>query len=276
MLKKTIHLFGKNYILTGDEIDKYLSLTPLFKEEESFILKLKTDYSLEVREDLLILFINMYLHRFAIPYYQIMHNSFPSIENINFLKEVLYYCMVGRAVDDIVDNDSHMFHKYESVLIHEVYGNKLKELIPQNKYLKFQKYLIESAKYESPKIEEENLQFSHLKKDVFIRIKYFFLLSEFYSESCQKRLSQYIGILLSSLDLNDAIADGYLKESSTVISNHLHRKFINDENKILLDNTLIDYYNQIISLINIEKNSLSKELENEKLYYTFNIVNDLK
>lgn len=273
-MEKTIEVFGKQYILTDNEIDNYQSLTPLFEEEEEDVLYLKETFGLEVREDLLILFIHMYLHRFAIPYFQIMENTFPNLENASFLREVLYYCMVGRAVDDIVDNDSKMFKKYESVLIADYYSKKLSDLIGKEKYKTFRQYLIESAKFESS-IVGGKLKFPEIEYDVYIRIRYFFLLSEQYPIEKQDYLKKYVGILLGGLDLNDAIADGYRKESSTVISNNMYNKFINDEGKVLLDNTLVTYYNNIKSEISKPLESLKEEFRKNSFNYSFNILNEL-
>ena len=116
MTTKEINVFGRIYSLTDQEIENYDSLLPVLEEEENKALQLRKDFDMSVREDLMIQFIDMYFHRFAIPYFQIITHKFPSIEDTTFLKEVLYYCMVGRAVDDIVDNDSKMFQKFESVL----------------------------------------------------------------------------------------------------------------------------------------------------------------
>lgn len=271
---KTIEVFGKQYILTDIEIDNYQSLAPLLEEEENDVLYLKETFGLEVREDLLIMFIQMYLHRFAIPYYQIMENTFPNLEHASFLKEVLYYCMVGRAIDDIVDNDSKMFKKYESVLIADYYSKKLSDLIGNAKYKTFRKYLIESAKFES-KVISGTLKFPEIEYDVYVRIRYFFLLSEQYAVEKQDNLRKYVGVLLGGLDLNDAIADGYKKESSTVISNNMYDKFINDEGKVLLDNTLITYYNNVKREISKPLESLKEAFRKNSFNYSFNILNEL-
>lgn len=270
MTTKEINVFGRIYSLTDQEIENYDSLLPVLEEEEYKALQLRKDFDMNVREDLMIQFIDMYFHRFAIPYFQIITHKFPSIEDATFLKEVLYYCMVGRAVDDIVDNDSKMFQKFESVLISDFYSKELSKLIG-NKYKHFQKYLIESARYESVS-SPKKLTFEEIENDVYIRIRYFFLLSEKFPILEQKMLKKYMGVLLGGLDLNDAIADGFEKESSTIISNNLYHLYLNCEGKILLDNKLIKYYTDTKETIVQHKKLLSEHLKQFSLFYTLNVI----
>ena len=173
MKTKELHNFGNVYVLSDDEIEKYESLRQLFEEEEFFILSLKNKYSLEVREDLLILFVQMYLLRFAIPYYQFTNQKFPDGSNINFLRQILYYCLVGRFIDDLVDKDSEMFKTYESILLFQNYYPRLTKLLSDKELNKFDLYLLESMKYKSPLVENR-IDFSDIRQDVYERIKYFF------------------------------------------------------------------------------------------------------
>src|ERR1044072_6554262 len=116
MTTKQINNFGNSYILSGNEIEKFETLQGLFNEEEDFILSLKQEYELDVREDLLILFVEMYLMRFAIPCFQITQKAFPDQTNSTFIRKILYFCLVGRFIDDLVDADSRIFKTYESIL----------------------------------------------------------------------------------------------------------------------------------------------------------------
>lgn len=269
---KTINVFGKDYLLTGEEIQNYESLLSILCSEEQDILNLKKKYDLEVREDLLILFIDMYFHRFSIPYFQITEQKFPSIKDEGFIREVLYYCMVGRAVDDIVDNDSKFFLKHESVIISDFYSKKLYKLVGESKYSFFQNYLVESAKYVSPMLNRA-LSFEDICQDVYIRIRYFFLQSENYSVKNQALLKTYMGVLLGGLDLNDSIADGFNIESSTVISNNLYNLFLNDEGKLLLNENLVSFFQKYKSIIQRETRILQKYLLENNLKYSANIFN---
>ena len=57
------------------------------------------------------LFVQLYLLRFAIPYYQIFKNKFPDHTDIIFLKKALYVCLNGRFIDDLKDNaPSHIMN----------------------------------------------------------------------------------------------------------------------------------------------------------------------
>ena len=93
MRTKNIDCFGSIYILTDSEIEKFESLNALFEEEEQYVLSLKKEYSLEVREDLLILFVQMYLLRFVIPYFQLTQNKFP--DNSASPIQTLQYILEG-------------------------------------------------------------------------------------------------------------------------------------------------------------------------------------
>lgn len=270
MTTKEINVFGRIYRFTDQEIQNYTSLLPVLEEEENKALQLHSDFNLCVREDLMVQFIDMYFHRFAIPYFQLMTHKFPSIEDASFLKEVLYYCMVGRAVDDIVDNDSKMFQKFESVLISDFYSKELSKLI-EEKYKIFRRYLIESARYESVS-SPKKLTFEEIENDVYIRIRYFYLLSEKFSKLEQQMLKKYMGVLLGGLDLNDAIADGFEKESSTIVSNNLYHLYLNCEGKVLLDDKLMNYYTVTKETIFQHKKILYEYLEQYSLFYTLSVL----
>jgi hypothetical protein len=271
MITKDIHNFGNIYRLTEEEIKKFETLSGLFEEEQNFMLELKKKFNLEVREDLLILFVQMYLLRFAIPYFQITQNKFPDISNRVFLKKILYYCLIGRFVDDLVDNDSKMFKTYESILLYQKYYPKLSAVHSSDEKENFDNYLFDSTKYKSP-ILEDSLSFENIKKDIYERIKYFFCESEKYADLNQENLKIYTGILLGGLDLNDLIADGYSKNSSTVISNHVYNKYYNDEGKLLLDEKLLNFYSSIKIIFSKEKEQLLEYCESNKLFYTANLL----
>ena len=275
MIRKEIHNFGNTYVLSDNEIEKFDSLKVLFEEEESFILSLKRDFVLEVREDLLILFVQMYLLRFAIPYYQLTNNKFPDNSNVDFLRKVLFFCLIGRTIDDLVDSDSKMFKTYESILLFQKYYPRLTDLLSANEKAKFDQYLFDSTKYKSPIIKEEELNFADIKNDVFERIKYFFVEVENFPEQNCSILADYTGILLGGLDVNDLVADGYLKNSSTVISNYVYDKYYNDEGKLLLDKTLLNFYNLINLLLESESKNLIEHCEGNKLFYTANILKSI-
>ena len=277
MRTKELHNFGNIYVLSGDEIEKYESLRELFEEEENFILSLKNNYSLEAREDLLILFVQMYLLRFAIPYFQFTNNKFPDRTNVNFLKRVLYFCLTGRFVDDLVDKDSKMFQTYESILLFQKYYPRLAGLLSENESEreKFDAYLFDSTKYKSP-CKDKRIDFSDISDDVYARIKYFFCEAENYSAKKQELLKSYMGILLGRLDVNDLIADGYLKSSSTVISNYVYHKYFNDEGKLLLDSALLNFYDFAKSLFEKESRRLIEYCNKNQLFYTANILKRIK
>ncbi len=275
MTTKEINNFGNIYILSGDEIAKFDSLKVFFEEEENFILSLKKEFALEVREDLLILFVQMYLLRFAIPYYQLTNIKFPDCSNIDFLKKVLCFCLTGRCVDDLVDSDSKMFKTYESILIFQKYYPRLTNLLSTNEKVKYDQYLFDSTKYKSPIVKEE-INFADIRNDVFERIKYFFVEAEKFPEENISNLKNYSGILLGGLDVNDLIADGYLKNSSTVISNYVYGKYYNDEEKLLLDKSLLNFYSSINSIFETESKNLIEHCEDNKLFYTANILRGIK
>ena len=275
MKTRELNNFGNIYVLTGEEIEKYESLRELFVEEETFVLSLKSKYSLEVREDLLILFVQMYLLRFAIPYFQIVNNKFPDNSNADFLKRILYFCLTGRFVDDLVDKDSKMFKTYESILLFQKYYPRLVNVLSENGKEKFDAYLFDSTKYTSPLVENQ-ISFRDISSDVYQRIKYFFCESEDYSEHAQHRLKSYMGILLGGLDVNDLIADGYLKSSSTVISNYVYHKYFNDEGKLLLDNELLEFYGFTKSVFKNESDCLIEFCSENELFYTANILKRIK
>lgn len=271
MLTKEIHNFGNIYTLSGDEIEKFETLKELFEEEENYILSLKNDYDLEVREDLLILFVQMYLLRFAIPYFQLTHNQFPDRANVSFLKKILYFCLIGRFIDDLVDSDSQLFKTYESILLYQKYYPRLTSLLSRNERDKFDRYLFESTRYKSPLIENK-INFSDISNDVYYRIKYFFCAAENYHSVHQEKLIKYTGILLGGLDLNDLISDGYRQKSSTVISNNAYHKYYNDEGKLLLDQALLNYYENLQSIFKHETKRLIGYCRQNSLSYTANIL----
>jgi len=275
MLTKEIHNFGNIYTLSGDEIEKFETLKDLFEEEENYILSLKTDYDLEVREDLLILFVQMYLLRFAIPYFQITHNQFPDRANVSFLKKILYFCLIGRFVDDLVDSDSQLFKTYESILLYQKYYSRLIYLLSRDDQEKFDHYLFESTRYQSHLIENQ-ISFGDISNDVYYRIKYFFCAAENYHSVNQEKLIKYTGILLGGLDLNDLISDGYRQKSSTVISNNAYHKYYNDEGKLLLDQALLNYYQSLVLLLQKETEQLVEYCETNNLIYTLNILKTIQ
>lgn len=275
MTTKEIHNFGNTYILSGSEIEKFETLTRLFEDEENFILSLKKEYALEVREDLLILFVQMYLLRFAIPYFQITQHKFPESSDFTFLKKVLYFCLVGRFIDDLVDADSKMFKTYESILLHQKYYPRLTSILSENEKVRFDNYLFESTKYSSPILETE-ISFENIKADVHGRIRYFFCEAENSSEVSQQLLQSYTGILLGGLDMNDVIADGYKKQSSTVISNYVYQRFYNDEGKLLLDKTLLSFYDLLKKVFETETEKLVAHCNTNSLHYTANILKSIQ
>lgn len=271
MLTKEIHNFGNIYIISGDEIEKFEAIKELFQEEENYILAVKNDYDLEVREDLLILFVQMYLLRFCIPYFQLTHNQFPDHSNVIFLKKILYFCLIGRFIDDLVDNDSRLFKTYESILLYQKYYPRLSALLSKEDKEKFDRYLFESTKYKSPLIENE-MSFSDISNDVYYRIKYFFCEAEKYKPNNKQQLKTYTGILLGGLDLHDLIADGYLQNSSTVISNNVYHKYYNDEGKLLLDKALLNFYGSLELIFEQETKRLIEYCHQNSLFYTANIL----
>lgn len=275
MLTKEIHNFGNIYTLSGDEIEKFETLEELFKEEENYILSLKNNYDLEVREDLLILFVQMYLLRFAIPYFQLTHNQFPDRANVSFLKKILYFCLIGRFIDDLVDSDSQLFKTYESILLYQKYYPRLTSLLSRDDQDKLDRYLFESTRYESPLIENQ-INFSDISNDVYYRIKYFFCAAENYHSVHQEKLIKYTGILLGGLDLNDLISDGYRQKSSTVISNNAYHKYYNDEGKLLLDQALLNYYQSLVLLLQKETEQLVEYCQKINLLYTLNILKTIQ
>jgi hypothetical protein len=275
MITRELDNFGNVYVLTGAEIEKYESLTGLFEEEEAFVLTIKSKYSLDVREDLLILFVQMYLLRFAIPYFQFTNNKFPDSSNLDFLKRVLYFCLTGRFVDDLVDKDSRMFKTYESILLFQKYYPRLVDILSKTGKEKFDSYLFDSTKYKSPVVEKQ-ITLRDIRNDVYERIKYFFCESEEYPEQNQQQLKSYMGILLGGLDVNDLIADGYLKSSSTVVSNHVYHKYFNDEGKLLFDNSLLEFYGFTKSLFENESDCLIEYCNENQLFYTANILKRIK
>jgi len=275
MLTKEIHNFGNIYTLSGCEIEKFETLEELFEEEENYILSLKNDYDLEVREDLLILFVQMYLLRFAIPYFQLTHNQFPDRANVSFLKKILYFCLIGRFIDDLVDSDSQLFKTYESILLYQKYYPRLTSLLSRDDRDKFDRYLFESTRYKSPLIENP-INFSDISNDVYYRIKYFFCAADNYHSVHQEKLIKYTGILLGGLDLNDLISDGYRQKSSTVISNNAYHKYYNDEGKLLLDQALLNYYQSLGLLLQKETEQLVEYCQKNNLIYTLNILKTIQ
>jgi|SanBayMetagenome_1026888.scaffolds.fasta_scaffold00317_5 hypothetical protein len=275
MLTKEIHNFGNIYTLSGDEIEKFETLKDLFEVEENYILNLKNQYNLEVREDLLILFVQMYLLRFAIPYFQLTHNQFPDDSNVNFLKKVLYFCLIGRFIDDLVDSDSKLFKTYESILLFQKYYPRLTALLSLEDKAKFDLYLFESTKYKSLLIVNE-INFNDIRNDVYSRIKYFFCEAENYNHKTQEYLKTYTGILLGGLDLNDLISDGYLQNSSTIISNNVYHKYYNDEGKLLLNKALLNYYGSLELIFDQETKQLIEHCRQNTLLYTTNILKKIQ
>jgi hypothetical protein len=273
MKTMSIKVFGNSYTLSEGEIDCYKTLLPFLQSEEKTILTLRSKHQLLVREDLLILFIHMYFHRFAIPYFQITQGRFPVESDAPFLKEILYYCMAGRAMDDLVDNDSRMFKQFESALLLEFYCGKLHALISQADFSAFRQHLIESGRYESRRLKQ--LSFGVIEADIYNRIRYFFVRAEKDFPGRVKRLKQYMGVLLGGLDLNDAIADGRKKESATVVSNNLYKLLENDEGKILLDATLFKYYVDASGLIHSARCDLLRKLNGSAFYYTANVLRSI-
>jgi hypothetical protein len=275
MLTKEIHNFGNIYTLSGDEIEKFETLKDLFEVEENYILNLKNQYNLEVREDLLILFVQMYLLRFAIPYFQLTHNQFPDNSNVTFLKKVLYFCLIGRFIDDLVDSDSKLFKTYESILLFQKYYPRLTALLSLEDKAKFDLYLFESTKYKSLLIVNE-INFNDIRNDVYSRIKYFFCEAENYNHKTQEYLKTYTGILLGGLDLNDLISDGYLQNSSTIISNNVYHKYYNDEGKLLLNKALLNYYGSLELIFDQETKQLIEHCRQNTLLYTTNILKKIQ
>lgn len=271
MRYETVRMFGEEYVLTNDEIDFHRSLAPLFAEEIEHALALKQRFNLTVREDLLVLFVQMYLRRFAIPYFMLLERRFPTISDAVFLREILFTCMVGRAVDDIVDRDSVMFTAPESLVLQAVYGDRLRDLLPVAQFEKFREYLFESAQYVSPTIERD-VEYEDLEHDVYMRIRYFFSRSEHYQDTSREWLKTYVGVLLSHLDLNDALADGHGQFSSTVMSNNLWKRHLNDENKVLLNEELLTFYRSMRERIGFVQNRLIAVLESLELHYVANIL----
>jgi len=263
--------FGRLYLLTEAEIGKFETLKLFIETEEQFILNIKKEYKLEVREDLLVLFVQLYILRFAIPYYQLLNNKFPDSTQAEFLKRILYTCLVGRFIDDLIDKDSEMFKTYESILLFQKYYQKLSNLLINDDKIKFDRYLFDSTIYKSPVIKSK-LTFNHVRTDIYKRIKYFFVESEKVSEQRQEVLKSYICILLANLDINDLIADGYLKSSSTVISNYAYRKFYNDEKKLLLNEKLLDFYTEIKTVLSLKQKAIVDYCEGNQLHYAANIL----
>jgi hypothetical protein len=271
MITTQIDSFGRMYTLTGAEIGEFESLKLFIEEEEKFILKIKKEYKLEVREDLLVLFVQLYVLRFAIPYYQMLHNEFPGSTHIVFLRKILYTCLIGRFIDDLIDKDSEMFKTYESILLFQKYYQKLSDLLTNEDKIKFDSYLFDSTVYKSPVIKSK-LTFNHIRTDIYERIKYFFVESEKFSRQMQELLKSYVCVLLANLDISDLIADGYLKNSSTVISNYAYKKFYNDEKKLLLDQKLLHFYTEMKTVLLTENKTIIDYCYANQLHYTANIL----
>jgi len=251
--------FGYEYALAGDEIDFFATLKSFFKREESIVLSLKQTYALSVREDMLILFVRIYILRFAIPYFQILNYRFPSISDVIFLQKILYSCLIGRFVDDLVDNDSKIFMKSDSIILLQHYNSLFESLIEPHLLKKFCLSVANTTKYKSPIYKD--IIFDHIKTDIYQRIEYFFIFAEESNEESKvEHLKVYTSILLAELDLKDAIADGFRTESATAISNCLYSNCFNDEGKLLLDGNFFSFHRNILMFLKDERQKLDDYL----------------
>lgn len=273
MSAKYVERFGNSYATGQMEQCVEEALEKLIAIEIERIVSLKASEKLSVREDLLVMFVEMYTRRFALPAFMLLYGRPPTSDDLPWIILRLYVCLVGRAMDDLSDGDSMMFSDSDSRMLCARYLELLEASLPGETFAQF-RHLLEKSCI-PPDDERSPADFADLRRDVSYRISYY-LYDPAGNENvagCQD-LETYSAILLSYLDLNDVIADGPEGPSSTRVSRAFWNELRNDEGKLLFDLQFLRTWHRYHGLISRENTRLIQRLESQGQFYVVHILSE--
>jgi hypothetical protein len=250
--------------------DFHISISKLIKIEENRVLNLH-ECGLMAGEPILILFVHMYILRWAIPIVEIENNGDLTNKLIPDIQRRFWLCMYGRALDDLHDKDSNFFTLSDSIVLLAVYSSLLniKSSGDESQYLI--KQSIKSLTYPKDYTAPDLLTFERIQKDVCIRVAYF-LSDKNVKDELSDLVNQYIGVLLGFTDLDDCIVDGIGNCNSTQISSYLYFKNADNDKKIHLTSNLLKWYKGIYLLLERSGESLLQLLKNKQMKYSHNVL----
>ena len=248
----------------------HISVANLIEIEENRILLLHS-CGLKADESFLIHFVRMYILRWAIPIVEIENNGNLCSELVPQIQKRFWLCMYGRALDDIHDMDSNFFTITDSTMLLAIYAALLNINNLNKNGQDLIKRSIKSLTYPKDYEIPDQLTFDIIQNDVCNRVEYF-LADDSINTDLAGIVNQYVGLLLGFADLDDCIADGIGRSNSTQMSSHLYTTNSDQDLKIHLDGSLLNWYSKTYHILDEVGQTLSLNLEKRKINYSQKII----
>lgn len=236
-------------------------------EEEERLLGLAALFP-HAPEHLLVHQVRMYLFRFAIPAIEIEAGALDCLDE-HRVRQRLWLCLLGRALDDIVDGDSPFFSPGESAILLAAYARLLDGSQSESLYRAMAASFRGDGK--STGISP-SLSFEGICDDVCRRVDYYLAPTASAFPGRLGQLRRFLGVTLGGCDLDDVLADH--GRAATLLSETLRQDLADEEGKIRLGVDLLSWYVRRAGLLVEAGKSLERELRQEGVEYGASVVAD--
>jgi hypothetical protein len=236
----------RSYLLPGDSAAES-ALLKLIAQEEARILRLP-DVGVTTPEYMLVHFVRMYTLRWALPVVEIECGGNVGERDVDAVRQRLWLCLYGRAIDDLTDRDGRFFTVADSIVVANVYGSLLHRGDgPRGELEELRRIHLACSEKSGGAVSAANLSFETIRDNICERVAYFVDRSEFSDRN--ELVRWYVATLLARCDLDDAIADGALGPSATPLSRSLRAAVADDEEKVPFGPALWQWYSRMTALI---------------------------
>jgi hypothetical protein len=232
----------------------------------------------------------VYFYRYTVPAFEITFGRMPTIENMTELKAQLQLCLVGRCVDDIIDQDSGFFSPAQSLVLYAYHWNQFVSLLSsggkdlgsfyeQNSF-KILQGIVEACHVEKLSEVERKQQIVDISTYPS-RVAYFFLLPEyfiekFWNDESREQRKSFIREIISTFflycDTEDVINDIFT-DIATVPSQKLKRILEDNEGKLrLFLSGFLKGFHSLTAEIETRLLNLMDTAETLNLSYTYGVL----
>lgn len=277
MTSTSLRVGSRSYVWPARAPDALKAALQLLDEEERRILRLRT-FLVRPQEDILIHLVRMYLFRFAVPAVEIECGQLAQVR-MDRVRERLWLCLYGRALDDIVDGDSRFFSPGDSALLLTEYGNALGGA-PGRWFSDDASTRRAVAAAAAPGsfasgegAPREGVFFDALSADVSTRVEYFVAPTDQHAPERAPLLRRFLGVTLGGCDLDDVIADG-VGRASTLLSRAFHAELSDDEGKVRLAPSLFHWYGRHAAMLVDAASRVATELRACGAEYSADVVDE--
>lgn len=260
----TLHVGSRIYHWPRSADAVLHSVQRVLEEEERRVLELLPLFE-RVPEHFLIHQIRMYMFRFAVPAIEIEAGGLNRV-SLDRVRERLWLCMLGRALDDIVDGDSVFFDPGESALLLTTYHGLLlgTPSAPTCESLG-------AAVRRSPNVGEA-ATVDQVRDDVCRRVQYYLEPTIRKYPDRLPALRKFVGVTLGGCDLDDALAD--TGAAATILSRELRHRLADDEQKVRLGADLFRWYICTASRLLEEACVVRETLEADGAAFAVSVIAD--